>query len=47
MNSWTHVKEIPNSKLLISLHHDSDDSATMEIFELSNKVHIKKNLLVW
>ena len=40
--SWTHVKEIPNSKLLVSLHHDCDRSANMEIFDVSKKNHIEK-----
>ena len=40
--SWTHVKEIPKSPYLISLHHSYDESANMEIFDISNKGKIKK-----
>lgn len=41
-DSWTHVKEVPNSSLLISLHNNCDESANMEIFDISEKGHAKK-----
>ena len=34
----THVKEIPNTKLLVSLNHDTYSAANMAIFDLSRKV---------
>ena len=42
VNSWTHVKEIPNTKLLVSLHHDYDNSANMAVFDISTKDQIKE-----
>ncbi len=36
-SSWPHVKEIPNTKLLVSLHHYFAKSANMEIFDISKK----------
>lgn len=39
---WTHVKEIPNTKLAVSLHHSSLKSANLEIFDLSQKGQAKK-----
>ena len=36
-SSWTHVKEIPGSKLLISLHHFSKKCANIEVFNLTKK----------
>ena len=36
-NSWTHVKEISNTKLVVSQHHRWNTSAKMEIFDLSKK----------
>lgn len=34
---WTHVREIPNTKLLVSLSHSFFTSANMEIFDISKK----------
>ena len=34
---WTHVKEIPGTKLLVSLNHNCDYGANMAIFDLSRK----------
>lgn len=36
-DNWTHVKEIANTKLLISLNHVMDKSANLEIFDISCK----------
>ena len=41
-HTWTHVKEIPNTKLLVSLHHNREKSANLEIYDISNKAHIRK-----
>ena len=41
-NSWTHVKEISGTKLLISLHHNCSKSANIEVFNLVNKGRSKK-----
>ena len=35
--SWTHVREIPDSKLLVSLHHACLDSANITVFNLTKK----------
>ena len=35
---WTHVKELPNTKLLVSLNHKLREAANMAIFDLSRKV---------
>ena len=35
---YTHVKEIPDTKLLISLNHIWRQSANMAIFDISRKV---------
>ena len=40
--SWTHVKEIPNTNLLVSLHHNAWESASMEVFEISKEEWVKK-----
>ena len=32
---WSHVKEIPNTNFLVSLHHSSTKRANLEIFDLS------------
>ena len=37
-----HLKEIPNTKLLVSLHHHHDKSASMAVFDLSQKDQIKE-----
>lgn len=34
---WTHVKEIPNTKLLMSFNHNYIQSANMEVFDVSKK----------
>lgn len=34
---WTHVREIPNTNLLVSLNHHYSRSANMEIFQYSQK----------
>ena len=36
------MKEIPNTKFLISLHHNSDKSASMAVFDISKKDQIKE-----
>ena len=39
------MKEIPNTKLLVSLHHnhdESEDSANMAVFDISKKDQIKE-----
>ncbi len=41
-NCWTHVKEIPNTKLLVSLNHNCKKSANMELFGISKKGEAKK-----
>ena len=35
--SWTHLKEISGSKLLVSLHHSLYKCANIEVFNLTNK----------
>ena len=35
--SWTQVREIPGSRLLVSLHICHNKYANLEIFDLSNK----------
>ena len=35
---FTHVKEIPNTRLLVSLNHKYNQSANMAIFDISKKV---------
>ena len=34
---WTHVKEIPNTKLLISLQHSYQKCAKFKMFDISKK----------
>ena len=39
------MKEIPNTKLLVSLHHnhgESEDSANMAVYDISKKDQIKE-----
>ena len=36
------MKEIPNTKLLVSLNHNSDKSANMSVFDISEKDQIKE-----
>lgn len=40
--SWTHVKEIPNTTLLVSLHHDWLQGANLGIFDISKKDRINR-----
>lgn len=40
--SWTHLKEISNSTLLVSLHHCRLKSANLEIFDTSQKGKVRK-----
>ena len=35
---WTYLKEIPNTKLLVSLNYHHKESASMAIFDISRKV---------
>ena len=39
--SWAHVKEIPNTKLLVSLQFTHCKSASMKIFDISHQSRIK------
>ena len=41
-DSWTRVKEIPNTELVVSLHHNYDESANMSVFDISKKDQIKE-----
>ena len=41
-NSWTHVKEISSTGLLVSLHHCNDTSANMSVFDISKKGKARK-----
>ena len=41
-DSWTHVKEIPNTELVVSLHHNYEESANMSVFDISKKDQIKE-----
>ena len=41
-STWTHVKEIPNTNLLVSLHHNYLKSASMEVLDISKKGEAKK-----
>ena len=34
-SSWTHVKEIPMTRLLVSLHHSYQYSASLKIFDIT------------
>mgnify|MGYP006950868759 CR=1 FL=1 len=36
------MKEIPNTKLLVSLHYNYEKSANMAIFDISKKDYIKE-----
>lgn len=42
LGGWTHVTEIPNTKLLVSLHHKSFKSANFELFDISKKGQANK-----
>ena len=37
-----HVKEIPNTKLLVSLSHNYNTSANIAVFDISKKDQIKE-----
>ena len=37
LGDWTLVRDIPDTKLLVSLNHYSQKSATMEIFDISSQ----------
>lgn len=39
---WTHVKEIPNTRLLVSLNHDDEVSASMEVYDISKQDQVQK-----
>ena len=39
---WPHVKEIPNTSLLVSLHHNRQTSANMEVLDISKNEEAKK-----
>ena len=39
---WTHVKEIANTGLLVSVHHCWSTSANLEVFDVSRKGQPKK-----
>lgn len=41
-NIWTHLKEIPNSRFVVSLNHCWDKSASMMIFDISQKGKAKE-----
>lgn len=36
------MKEIPNTRLLVSLHHSWNTSANMMIFDISHKGQVRK-----
>ena len=39
---WAHLKEIPNTELIVSVHHSWDVSANLEVFDVSQKEQVKK-----
>ena len=39
---WAHLKEIPNTELLVSLNHIENGSSEMAIFDVSRKDEVKK-----
>lgn len=41
-DSWAHLKEIPNTGYLVSLHHCDEISANLAIFDVSQKTNPKK-----
>ena len=41
-NSWTHVKEIADTGLLVSVHHSWEKSASLEVFDVSQAGLAKK-----
>ena len=40
--SWSHVKEIPGTRLLVSLHHLGYESANLELFDVSKRKQERK-----
>ena len=36
------MKEIPNTKLLVSLHHKMEKSANLAVVDISKKIQIKE-----
>ena len=38
---WTHVKEIPKTRLLVSLHSDYINGACMKVFDISKTGKVK------
>ena len=41
-SSWTHVREVPNTKLLVSLHHRDDETANMAVYDISRQDKINE-----
>lgn len=39
---WSYLKEIPNTKLLISLHNSAKEAAKLEVFDVSQRDQQKK-----
>ena len=39
--SWSHVKEIPNTRFLVSVQHANEFGANMRIFDISQKGEAK------
>src|SRR4051812_17730368 len=42
LESWTHVKEIPNTKLFCSLYHLRDYASVLRIYSYSQKGKVKQ-----
>lgn len=40
--SWTHIKEIPNTTLLVSLHNSYNKAANLEIVDIPKKGFVRK-----
>ena len=41
-SSWTHIKEISNTNLIVTLNHNAEKSVSMEVLDTSNKREAKK-----
>ena len=41
-DNWTHVKEIANTGLLVSVRHSVGESANLEVFDVSQKGRVRK-----
>ena len=41
-DSWTHVKEVANTGLLVSVRHNEENAANLEVFDVSQKGQPKK-----